>query len=191
MPRFPSNVVSFRYLLPVLLLVLILGFGTVAGFGLGLFSSDRTANSELTGAGMLGQYRPDFVLPDMQGQTRTIAEWDQQVVLINFWATWCPPCRKEMPTFVAMQEAHAAAGFTIVAVAIDEPQAVQDFMDTHGVNFPVLIGEDDAMAVAHRYGNRFGSLPYSVLLDREGHIRYIHAGELTQATLERELQPLL
>ncbi|WP_412851875.1 TlpA family protein disulfide reductase [Ectothiorhodospira shaposhnikovii] len=186
----PQSGPSRRYLLPILLTLALIS-GTAASFGFSLFSSGKQADSALTGSGMLGQQRPDFILPDMQGRERTISEWDNQVVLVNFWATWCPPCRKEMPTFVEMQEAHEAAGFTIVAVAIDEHQAVRDFMDTHMVNFPVLIGEDTAMDVARRYGNRFGSLPYSVLLDREGRIRYIHAGELTRATLERELRPLL
>ncbi|MCG5524423.1 TlpA family protein disulfide reductase [Ectothiorhodospira haloalkaliphila] len=179
-----------RHLLsPFLALALMTGGLTFTAASLA--PTTAHADSNLTGAGMQGQQRPDFTLHDLEGEPRHISEWDDRVVLLNFWATWCPPCVREMPLFVDMQEEYEEQGLTIVAVAIDEHQAVSDFLDTYGVNFPVLIGEDDAMDVASEYGNRFGSLPYSVLLDRDGKVRYIHAGELKRDTLEREMKPLL
>ncbi|MGM0677600.1 MAG: TlpA family protein disulfide reductase [Pseudomonadota bacterium] len=179
-----------RHLLPPLLsLALIAGGMTLTATSLAPAAAQ--ADSGLTGGGMQGQQRPDFKLPDMDGESRHISEWDDRVVLVNFWATWCPPCRKEMPLFVEIQEEYEEQGLTIVGVALDEHQAVSDFIDTYGINFPVLIGEDAAMDVASAYGNRYGSLPYSVLLDRDGKVRYIHAGELKRGTLEREMKPLL
>jgi peroxiredoxin len=140
---------------------------------------------------LIGQRRPDFTLPELGGTPRNIAEWDGQVVLVNFWATWCPPCRKEMPAFVELKEQYGAQGFEIVGVAIDDPQQAQDFADTMGVNYPMLFGEIDAMEIAKVYGDRFVTLPYSVLIDREGTIRFIKPGELHKDELERELKALL
>ncbi|SFM24903.1 Peroxiredoxin [Ectothiorhodospira mobilis] len=146
----------------------------------------------LAGQGMQGAQAPAFTLPDLEGNPRRIGEWDGRVVLVNFWATWCPPCRKEIPLFVEMQSAHGDAGLTIVGVALDDPQAAAAFARDQGINFPVLVGgEERAGEVARAYGNPYGSLPYSVLLDREGKVRYIHVGRLHRETLERELAPLL
>ena len=140
---------------------------------------------------LIGQARPAFSLPDLSGQTRDIGEWDGHIVLVNFWATWCPPCRKEMPAFVELKEQYGDEGFEIVGVAIDDPQQAQDFADTVGVNYPMLHGEIDAMEIAKAYGNRFVTLPYSVLIDRDGTIRFIKPGELHKEDLETELKALL
>jgi len=178
-----------------LLLVVAVAAG-LGGFGfyhLGQSPDAVASTGPPTGHGdsVMGLTRPDFSLPDLDGELRQMAEWDGDVVLVNFWATWCPPCRKEMPAFVEVQEEYGSQGVTIVAVAIDEAEAVRDFADTYGINFPVLIGESNAMAVARDYGNRFGALPYSVLMDRQGKIRFIQAGELHKETFVRELKPLL
>ncbi|HSP00141.1 MAG TPA: TlpA disulfide reductase family protein [Thioalkalivibrio sp.] len=178
-----------------LLLVVAVAAG-LGGFGfyhLGQNPDAVAATAPENGPGdsVMGLTRPDFSLPDLDGEVRQIGEWDGDVVLVNFWATWCPPCRKEMPAFVEVQEEFGSQDVTIVAVAIDEAEAVRDFANTSGINFPVLIGETDAMAVARDYGNRFGALPYSVLMDRQGKIRFIQAGELHKETFVRELKPLL
>ena len=134
---------------------------------------------------------PALKLKDLDGQLHDLAALKGKVVLVNFWATWCPPCRKEMPAFMELREQYNAQGFEIVGVAIDDPQQVQDFIDTLGVNYPVLHGDVDAMEIAKAYGDRFVTLPYSVLLDREGRIRFIQPGELHKDVLEAEIQALL
>lgn len=140
---------------------------------------------------LVGEVRPEFVLPDLTGTPRNINQWAGKVVLVNFWATWCPPCRKEMPAFIELHQTYAAQGFEIVGVAIDDAQQVRDFADGLGVNYPILVGALDASEIAKQYGNRYGTLPYSVLLDRKGRIRFIQPGELTRETLEAELKRLL
>ncbi len=140
---------------------------------------------------LLGQARPAFSLSDLDGVVQDVAQWDGKVVLINFWATWCPPCRKEMPAFVELHEQYAADGFEIVGIAIDDAEAVRDFIDTLGVNYPILVGDLDASEVSRLYGNHLGALPYSVLVDRDGTIRFIKPGELTHDVLDSELQRLL
>ncbi len=140
---------------------------------------------------LIGTQRPAFELPDLEGKPRRIEEWDGKIVLVNFWAAWCPPCRREMPGFIELQEQYGKEGLQIVGVAIDEHEAVQDFTDTLGVNYPVLIGQREASRIAREYGDSMGALPYSVLLDREGRIRFIRPGELKRETLEAQFKALL
>jgi peroxiredoxin len=135
--------------------------------------------------------RVDFTLPDLDGQPRSLSEWDGDMVVLNFWATWCPPCKKEMPLFQQRYEAHAADGFTIVAVAVDEIDETRDFVFTFGIEFPVLIGQEDAIAVGREYGNRIGALPYSVVIDRQGMVRETHRGEVTENDLDGWLESYL
>ena len=93
--------------------------------------------------------------------------------------------------FVEMQEQLGDKGLQFIGVAIDEKQKVQDFMDTFGVNYPMLIGTDDAIEVAKQYGNRFGALPWTVVINREGTIVHTQGGEMTRQKAESIIQPLL
>jgi peroxiredoxin len=128
--------------------------------------------------------RVDFTLPDLDGEPRQLSEWDGDLVLLNFWATWCPPCKKEMPMFQERYEQFADQGFTIVAVAVDELAETKAFIDTFGIEFPILIGQDEAVAAGREYGNRIGALPYSVLIDRDGIVRETPRGEVTETDLD-------
>ncbi len=193
-PRQSRGMSQPAFLGLLVVIALLAGFGGYGFYHLGQPSEPAPAQAAVTPAasnGVVGMARPEFSLPDLEGTARHISEWDGDVVLVNFWATWCPPCLKEMPAFVEVQEEYGARGVTIVAVAIDEENAVRDFVNTYGINFPVLIGETEAMTVTRDYGNRFGALPYSVLYDREGKIRFVKAGELHKDTFVRELKPLL
>lgn len=152
--------------------------------------NDNSAGNQVAQS-MVDQAAPAFSLPDLDAMMHTSSEWQGKVVVLNFWATWCPPCVKETPMFVALQNQYAATGLQFVGVAIDDRQKVQDFMATHGVNYPMLIGEDPAIEVAKAYGNRFGALPYTVIIDRQGSIRHVQRGELTREVAEPILQGLL
>lgn len=131
------------------------------------------------------------VFTDAAGAEVRLADFAGKVVVLNFWATWCPPCKKEMPLFQERYEAHAADGFTIVAVAVDEIDETRDFVFTFGIEFPVLIGQEEAIAAGREYGNRIGALPYSVVIDREGMVRETHRGEVTEADLDAWLKSYL
>ncbi len=156
-------------------------------------SADRSVAPAASVAALAGvpEYRPSFVLPDMDGVERTIEEWDGQVVLLNFWAPWCPPCVREMPAFMELQDDYAEHGFSVVAVAIDTLQNVIDFVDPLGIEFPILMGTDDGIAIAREYGNRVGALPYTVIYDRQGRIVYTHRNEMTYAEAAEVIEPLL
>lgn len=140
---------------------------------------------------MVSKTRPDFSLPDTEGNVHNISEWDGKVTIVNFWATWCPPCRREIPALIELQETYESRGLQIVGVAIDTMDKVTDYMDTMGINYTNLIGEEDALKITKDYGNRFGALPYSAVIDREGKIRFIQRGELTKETAEKNIKPLL
>lgn len=133
----------------------------------------------------------DFRLPDTDGVVHDIHEWDNRIKLLNFWATWCPPCLKETPLFVELQEKYQKQGVQFIGVAIDNLNDVKDFMDTYGINYPILIGAEDAIEIAKKYGNRIGALPYSVLINRDGTIVYAQSGEMKREKLESLIKSLL
>ena len=134
---------------------------------------------------------PEFNLPDIEGNVHNSHEWDGKVVVLNFWATWCPPCIRETPAFVELQEQYGAAGVQFIGIAIDKKEAVQEFMDTYGVNYPMLIGETNAIKIAKSYGNRFGALPYTVIINRQGEIHLIQNGEMAHEKAEKNIKQLL
>jgi peroxiredoxin len=134
---------------------------------------------------------PVFSLNDLEGRRRDSREWSGKVMVINFWATWCNPCRTEIPHLITTQDAHGGRGLQIVGVAIDTVDAVRDFSAELGINYPLLVGEDDAIALGSQLGNDLGALPYTVVADRAGAIVYVKRGAVDSAELERLITPLL
>ena len=142
---------------------------------------------------MVGQHRPAFELPDRDGIPHGVGEWDGRVLVVNFWASWCGPCRREMPAFARLQTAHGAEGLQFVGIAIDDVPEVQRFLEELDapVNYPILVAQDAAIDVAKAYGNALGLLPYTVIVDRAGVIRDTRYGELAQEEAEALILPLL
>jgi len=154
-------------------------------------TSTKTETQKAKKISVLNEKRPVFSLPDLQGKTRHIKEWDGKVILLNFWATWCPPCRREIPAFITLQDTFGKQGFQVVGVAIDEKDAVEDYTDGLGVNYPTLMGNSTALKISAEYGNRFGQLPYSLIIDRNGIIRFVGKRELSFKDIEEQIKPLL
>lgn len=140
---------------------------------------------------MLGQMRPDFSLSDIDGQSHNISEWDNNVIVLNFWATWCPPCRREIPALIEIQNQFGPKGVQVLGVAIDQLNLVEEYGDMMGINYPVLVGELEASNITQQYGNSFGQLPYTVIIDRNGKIAHIKRGEITTAQAATAITPLL
>lgn len=173
-------------------ILIALGFIAVAGIASQLIQSiNKEPSSQPVTEAMVSKKVSPFSLPDLDGVEHSISQWAGKVIVLNFWATWCPPCRKETPMFVELQEQWGPQGLQFVGIAIDEKSKVKDFVDTYGVNYPVLIGVDDAIAIAKAYGNRFGALPYTVFIDRNGHIAHVQRGELPRETAEETIKSLL
>lgn len=140
---------------------------------------------------VIGSKRPDFELPGNNDTTHHMTEWDGKTVLVNFWASWCPPCREEMPAFIELKDKYEDAGFEIIGIALDTPENANNFADTIGVNYPILFADMTSDDLSIKFGNWVGGLPYSALIDKEGIIRFVQAGELKKSTLEKELKKIL
>jgi len=177
------------------LMLIVLGLAAaVAGFM--LFQANTPATVKATDSPTQktadnNTRRPDFSLPDVEGVEQPISKWDGKVILLNFWATWCPPCRREMPAFIKLQNQFAKQGLQVIGVAIDQVDLVEAFADSIGVNYPILVGENSAINVTQDYGNQYGQLPYTVIIDRQGIVRHQKFGELTYDEAIAFIQPLL
>lgn len=140
---------------------------------------------------MVGRPRPGFTLADVNGKEHQVNEWDGRVLALNFWATWCPPCRKEIPQFVALQKKYGDRGLQFVGIALQDRADVRDFIREFHMNYPVLAGEMPVVRIAKSYGDRFGALPYTVIIGRDGHIAFTNAGALSADEAERQILKLL
>ena len=146
---------------------------------------------EAMGERVLGVRRPEFTLPDLDGRQRSITEWDGKVVALNFWATWCPPCLKEVPEFVSLQEKYGPRGLQFIGIALQKPEEVREFVAEHEVNYPILAGELEVIKLAEAYGNNIGALPYTVIIDRNGQVAHVKPGILPTEEAESVITGLL
>ena len=140
---------------------------------------------------LVGKQRPDFRLGSNTGEFVTPSDFSDKTLLVNFWATWCIPCRHEMPMLMDLQTEYGAEGLQVVGIALDDVQSVRDFVKTYGISYPILVGEADVMATSAAYGNVEGVLPYSVLVDKDGIIRWQYTGEIQPDDVSRLLSELL
>jgi thiol-disulfide isomerase/thioredoxin len=125
--------------------------------------------------------------PDAQGRPQPLSQWRGQILVLNFWASWCAPCREEMPDFAALRAQYRPRGVEFVGLAIDNSANVAQFLQRQPVNYPILVGEGAASNLARQLGNPSGALPYTIVLDRDGNIVMKHLGRLPRATLETAL----
>lgn len=110
------------------------------------------------------------------------------LTLVNFWATWCSPCREEMPLFEAMYRLHQKEGFTVIGVAIDNPSRSQPFLDSMDISYPILYAEKTGMQLLEKTGNAQGLLPYSLLLDKNGNVVDQVLGKIDEAQIRAWLE---
>jgi thiol-disulfide isomerase/thioredoxin len=130
-------------------------------------------------------------LADLEGRQQTLDQWRGKVLVVNFWATWCAPCREEIPAFVRLQEKYRSDGLQFVGIAIDQPEKVQAFSREFGINYPLLLGGIDTIEISRRAGNRIGALPFTLVLDRNGRIVSRELGKARETELETRLKSLL
>ena len=127
---------------------------------------------------------PAFALPDLEGKAREFSEWDGTHRLLNFWATWCAPCRREIPLLKEFQAQHGADGFQVLGIAVDYPEEVARYAEQAEFNYPVLIGQQDAMSVAEGSGIEFQAMPFTMFVTRDGEYVGAYMGELHQSHLD-------
>lgn len=158
-----------------------------ASAGWSQVGSPAPATQSNSAAPEVGQPAPDFALDTPAGETVRLSELQGKPVVLNFWATWCGPCRAEMPELQALQDDRGPKGLQVIAVDIQEsPEAVQEFRQSLGINFPTPIDADGA--VTRNYLVR--GVPTTLIIDREGIIRHINVGPVTRRALEEKLAAL-
>jgi thiol-disulfide isomerase/thioredoxin len=130
-------------------------------------------------------------LPDTQGASQALSQWRGKVLLVNFWATWCGPCREEMPEFVKAQRELGPKGLQVVGIAIDQPEKVSQFATELKLNYPALIASYETMDVAKPLGDSLLGLPFTVVLDRQGNVAHTQLGPMKPAQLRTIVGKLL
>lgn len=164
--------------------------GALVGFGWQQWSTRKNADDLAGATGEAVKAVPEFSYPDLEGRTRQSSEWLGKVTVINFWATWCPPCREETPLFVELQDRYRDRGVQFVGIAIDDAEPTRDFVDTYDVNYPVLLGDTSAVDLSKRLGNRYQGLPFTVVTQADGRIASRVIGGVKRADLEPLLEAL-
>jgi thiol-disulfide isomerase/thioredoxin len=124
---------------------------------------------------------PEFSLADREGVQRSLSDWPDRALIVNFWATWCAPCRREIPLLQELQREKAADGFQVVGIAVDFRDKVLAYADEMNIEYPLLIGEQDALDAAAAFGLDVVGFPFTVFTDRQGRVVAVHVGELTRA----------
>jgi thiol-disulfide isomerase/thioredoxin len=121
---------------------------------------------------------PDFTLMARDGSMQSIRSWPGKSMIVNFWATWCAPCRKEIPFLKELQHERGKDGFQLVGVAVDVREDVLKYADKIGIDYPLLMGEQDAFDAVSKFGLESTGFPFTVFTDKDGRIVVMHLGEL-------------
>lgn len=133
----------------------------------------------------------DLRLPDLHGKRISLEHWHGRVIMLNFWASWCAPCRHEMPLLSETQKRYASRGLQIIGIAMDRREAVRDFLRKQPVDYPILLGLDGGDNVSLHYGDTMEALPFSALIGRQGQLVKVHLGAFTPQSLDAWLQSSL
>lgn len=167
---------------------LIIGAAALGALALGIGAALVHSGNDATrdGSAILG-----MVLADSEGQRQALSQWRGKVLVVNFWATWCTPCREEMPQFVKAQARNGSKGVQFVGIAVDDPDKVRAFAKEIGLNYPALIGGYGAIELSKSLGNDLAALPFTIVLDRQGRIAHTQLGPIKNAKLDDLLATLL
>jgi len=127
----------------------------------------------------------------LDGEEIALKEWQGNVIVLNFWATWCPPCREEMPEFSKIQDQHEGENLAIIGLSTDDLETTKTFIQSNPTSYAVLAGDMQAMNLAESLGNNQSILPYTVVIDEKGQIVKTFFGRINQALLEKTISPML
>ncbi len=133
----------------------------------------------------------EFSLPDTAGKQHPISEWKDKIRVINFWATWCPPCREELPALVELQKQYADKNLQFIGIAIDDAEPVTQFLSNMNINYPMLIAAQSGIELAYNLGNFASAIPYTIIVDKGSKVVFQHSGEISKAQLQEVIDGVL
>jgi thiol-disulfide isomerase/thioredoxin len=162
----------------------VIVLAAVGGFAFYAFvwmrdAEQQNAITAATTPASLPEVLPEFSLQDRDGKLRSIHSWPGKSLIVNFWATWCEPCQREIPLLIKLNHDRAAAGFQLVGIAVDVREDVLRFADERKLDYPLLIGEEDGLAAINAFGVQTVGFPFTVFTDNRGRIVALHLGEIT------------
>lgn len=167
------------------------GAAAVAAAGAGIWAGVRLLSGSPAPEPSIVSPLDATAFPDLAGKPRRIAEWRGKVVAVNFWATWCAPCREEIPLFMEVRRERASQGFEVLGIAIDNPDKVAEYARNAAISYPVLIADGSGLDLIRKLGNASGGLPYTAFLDRGGRPVRSKLGALKRPELDSLLAELL
>lgn len=157
----------------------------LGGFSFHYLSNKAADNREST------QAMIEFNLPDLTGQQHNSKEWQGKLLIINFWATWCAPCLKEIPEFIKLQDEFNDDDVQFIGIAVDESEAVKEYLETIKINYPILIGGNEAIALSHQLGNIINAVPFTIFINQQGQIIHRQPGEINREKVIEIITPFL
>ena len=178
----PGAARGLRGTLLVLALCLV---SAAAGFGAYRWWQQRTPLPELA------EIRPDLEFRGLDGRPHKLSEWNGKLLLLNFWATWCAPCVKEIPLLVEAQQQYGARGLQVVGIAMDETEPVREFQARLHINYPIMLGAAEIIAAMDQLGDQLGAFPFSVLIGPDGRILGRTSGGLEREDIQEWLKDRL
>ncbi|MDY6942852.1 MAG: TlpA disulfide reductase family protein [Pseudomonadota bacterium] len=134
---------------------------------------------------------PKFTLPDLDGRDRSSTEWEGKILIVNFWATWCAPCRKEVPLLIDAYKRYADRDVVVIGVAVDRAEPVKKFAAELKINYPILLATKTGFKLATAFGNRSNGIPYTVIVAPDGSLFDSHTGLLDQSDLDGWLEAIV
>lgn len=156
-------------------------------------SKNRLENNDKKLSALSTQAFFSATLPNENGVKQALNQYQSKIIVLNFWATWCPPCRDEMPELSQLHLDYQNKNVVVVGIGIDEIEAVKTFIQSNTVSYPLLVSEDEGVALNSGLGNTDGVLPYTVVIDSHGHVQDTFYGRLNMklltASIERLIKP--
>jgi thiol-disulfide isomerase/thioredoxin len=174
-----------RKFLPAVLIAGVAALALAAGIYVRMESRSGAPGPDAVSALTTAEFK------DLSGESGSLERWRGRVLVVNFWASWCPPCREEIPGLARISGQFARKGVQVVGIAVDSADKARESAAELGVNYPVLVAGLEVIDLTRRLGNRAGGLPFTVILDRQGRLVRAHLGLISEAELARIVAPLL